>query len=119
MIWTFRKKYLASIVAVIISINYRASAQNIGINTSGSAADASAGLDINFNNKGVLIPRVTLQSTTDATTITSPSTSLLVYSSAGVVSDGYYYNSGTSWLTDMDKVYYTILIRQRIAGMIT
>lgn len=70
-------------------------AQNIAINTSGNPANSSAGLDIEFTDKGVLIPRVALQSLTDNTTIASPATSLLVYSSGGVIADGYYYNSGT------------------------
>jgi uncharacterized protein (TIGR02145 family) len=45
-----------------------------------------------------LIPNVTLTGTTDATTIASPATSLLVYNTATVsdVIPGYYYNSGTS-----------------------
>ncbi len=71
------------------------SAQNIGINSTGNAPNASAMLDIDASNKGLLVPRVALQSSTDAATIASPATSLLVYSMGGVLSDGYYYNSGT------------------------
>ena len=72
---------------------------NIGMGT--ATPDASATLDVSSTKKGLLIPRVTLQSTTDAATIASPATSLLVYNttSAGsgstAVSPGYYYNSGT------------------------
>ncbi len=72
--------------------------QNIGINTSGSNPDASAMLDIDAANKGLLIPRIALTGTSDATTIPTPANSLLVYntSSTGGVTPGFYYNSGTS-----------------------
>jgi len=68
--------------------------QNLGVNATGSTPNTSAGLDIDFANKGVLIPRVALSSLSDGVTIASPATSLLVYSKGGAVSDGYYYNSG-------------------------
>ncbi|WP_435354375.1 hypothetical protein [Emticicia sp. SJ17W-69] len=63
----------------------------------------SAMLDVASKNKGVLIPRVSLTSTSDITTIVSPATSLLVYNTATVgippnnVSPGYYYWTGTKW----------------------
>lgn len=72
-------------------------AQGISINTSGSAADPSAILDVNSANLGILIPRVALTDTNDAITITSPASSMLVFNTnntANLVS-GYYYNEGT------------------------
>ncbi len=78
--------------------------QNIGINSTGAAADASAALDVTSANKGVLLPRVALTGTGDVTTVSSPATSLLVYNTASVsdVTPGYYYYNGTVWvkLTD-------------------
>ena len=76
-------------------------AQNIGISTTGATPNVSALLDIDAapgNNKGLLIPRVTLVSSTDAVTIATPATSLLVYhlGSVGLPAIGYYYNSGTT-----------------------
>lgn len=73
-------------------------AQNVGINTSGAAPDASAMLDITSTSKGLLIPRVSLTSLTDASTIASPAVSLLVYNSNASLTGGvgYYFNSGTS-----------------------
>lgn len=68
--------------------------QNFGISATGTTPNSSAGLDIDFTNKGVLIPRVALTSLTDAITVPTPATSLLVYSKGGAVTDGYYYNSG-------------------------
>ncbi|MFN8243857.1 MAG: hypothetical protein U0X40_07350, partial [Ferruginibacter sp.] len=69
--------------------------QGLGINSSGTSPNSSAALDVDFSNKGILITRVALTSLTDAVTIVSPATSLLVYSSGGSIADGYYYNSGT------------------------
>lgn len=84
-----------------VAVISRSSAQNVAINTDGSTPDISAMLDIVNSSKGLLIPRVSLISTTDAATITSPAVSLIVYNTnaaatgeyaAGV---GYYYNAGT------------------------
>jgi len=75
--------------------------QNIAINTTGTAADATAMLDVASTKKGLLIPRVSLTSTTDATTIPSPTTSLLVYNSnAGMTNGavGYWYWDGAKWV---------------------
>ncbi|NMD00937.1 MAG: hypothetical protein GYA62_14630, partial [Bacteroidales bacterium] len=72
----------------------------IAINTTGNAPDASAALDVNWSGKGLLIPRISLTSNTDGTTISSPATSLLVYntnaSMTGGQGVGYYYNAGTT-----------------------
>ncbi|MCX7728296.1 MAG: hypothetical protein N2203_02385 [Bacteroidia bacterium] len=71
--------------------------QNVGINPTGTPPNPSAGLDVDFTNKGLLIPRVALTSATDAATIPSPATSLLVYNTGtgGLAPAGYYYNAGT------------------------
>ena len=59
--------------------------------------DASSVLDITSTNRGLLIPRVALMGVTDAATIPSPATSLLVYNtSAAIAGPGFYFNSGTS-----------------------
>ncbi len=72
-------------------------AQNVGINSSAASPDASAMLDIVSTSKGLLIPRVSLTSLTDASTIVTPATSLLVYNTNAAITSGvgYYYNSGT------------------------
>ncbi len=68
----------------------------VGIGT--TTPDASALLEVQSSSKGLLIPRVTLQSTTDVTTITSPATGLLVYNTTAHndVLTGFYYWEG-SW----------------------
>lgn len=75
--------------------------QNVGINSTGALPNSSAILDVSSQNKGVLIPQVTLTSSTDAITITSPAKSLLVFNTSnsiinGLKGTGFYYNNGTS-----------------------
>jgi hypothetical protein len=90
------KRNLIAIVFIMIS-TWSGQAQT-GIGT--STPDASAKLEVAATNKGFLPPRVTLTSATDAATITSPATGLLVYNvgSAGLQA-GYYYWNGSSWAT--------------------
>jgi hypothetical protein len=94
---------LGSIVFLTCLFSIQSYSQNVGINTTGTAPDASAGLDVAFTDKGVLIPRVALTATNSASPITSPTTSLLVYNSATAgtspnnVYPGYYFWDGTIW----------------------
>jgi hypothetical protein len=72
---------------------------NIGIGT--STPEASAKLHVSANNKGVMIPHVSLINSADAMTIASPATSLLVFNTNAALNTpdgsgtGYYYNNGT------------------------
>ena len=74
--------------------------QGFGTNT----PDASAVVDMTATNKGVLIPRVALTGTTDAITISSPATNLLVFNitTAGAgatsVTPGFYYWNSAVWI---------------------
>ena len=69
-----------------------------GIGT--TTPNASAKLDVYSTNKGFLPPRVTLTSTTDATTIASPAEGLLVYNLGSVgLQAGYYYWNAANWAT--------------------
>lgn len=78
--------------------------QNIGINGTGAAPAVSAGLDVSFTNKGLLVPRVALTATNAAGPVAAPATSLLVYNTATAgagataVSPGYYYWDGSAWV---------------------
>jgi len=76
-------------------------AQNLGIGLDTFDPDASAGVEMRFTNKGLLIPRVPLTSTTSTSPIITPiAISLLVYNTAttGDVTPGYYYWTGTKWM---------------------
>ena len=95
-------KKLVIILIVLISLlmGNILKAQNVGIGASTFTPDASAGLEIRYTNKGLLIPRVALTSTTDVTTIPSPANSLLVYNTGtgGLSPAGYYYWDGSQWM---------------------
>ncbi len=86
---------------VLASFSTIAFAQNVGINTTGATPDASAALDIDYPDKGLLIPRVSLTSTTYVVTIPAPATSLLVYNTNAAMTGGalgYWYWDGAAWV---------------------
>ncbi len=100
-------KNLEIILIVLISLlmgNILKAQNNVGIGSSSFTPDPSAGLEIQFTDKGLLIPRVALTSTSSASPITSPATSLLVYNTATAgtapnnVTPGYYYWTGSKWM---------------------
>lgn len=88
-----------SFILVIAILPGLVAAQSVAINTDGSSANASAMLDIKHANKGLLIPRVSLVSETDVTTIPSPLLSLLVFNNNASLPDGqgFYFWNGTKW----------------------
>jgi len=90
-------------IAFVLSAT--AFAQNVAINSTGAAAVTSAALDVDMANKGILIPRVALTTTTAFAPVTgTATTSLLVYNTASAgtfptnVTPGYYYWNGTVWV---------------------
>ncbi len=86
--------------------------QNAGISPTGAVApNAAAGLDVNFTNKGMLIPRLALTSTTDATPLAAHVAGMLVYNTAtsGDVKPGLYFDNGSKWFS-------TILQDGTVAG---
>ncbi len=86
---------------VLISFSAFSFAQNVGINTTGATPNASAALDIDYPDKGLLIPRVALTSTTDVITVPAPVTSLLVYNTNAAMTGGalgYWYWDGAAWI---------------------
>lgn len=96
-------KQLTLLVSTLLSAQLFA--QNVGINATGAAPNASAALDVDMANKGILIPRVALTSTATYAPVTgAATTSLMVYNTAtaGVfptnVTPGYYYWNGTAWV---------------------
>lgn len=79
---------------------------NVGVGT--TTPDASSIMHLNANNKGILIPKVSLSATNNAAPVTSPATGLLVFNtvSAGTfpnnVTVGFYYWDGTRWRSITD-----------------
>lgn len=90
-----KKMIKKALVLVFLFIGELAYNQ-VGIGTTNP--HASSMLEINSANKGILIPRIALNSSTDATTIPSPATGLLIYNNQTVsdVTPGFYYWEG-SW----------------------
>ncbi|MEZ4917195.1 MAG: shufflon system plasmid conjugative transfer pilus tip adhesin PilV [Chitinophagales bacterium] len=94
------------LIIVVLTISFGLYAQNVGIGT--ASPDASAKLDIVSTNGGILIPRVNLISATDATTISSPATGLMVWNMGATFGTaGFYFNKGTSgspsWVLVLDS----------------
>lgn len=91
-----------SFLTIILFLFSWAVQAQVGIGTENP--DASAMLQIEASDKGVLITRVALSSTTDNSTVTSPASGLLVYNTAtaGIgdtaVSPGFYFFNGSVWV---------------------
>lgn len=90
------------ILIVFLFVVVQASYGQVGIGT--TTPNASAMLEIDNANKGVLIPRVSLTNVTNTTTpINTPATSLIVYNTNAAVTGGsgigFYYFNGTQWVS--------------------
>jgi hypothetical protein len=98
-------KKLTFLIALLLIYSGAAFSQ-IGFNNDGSQPDPSAGVDINFPDKGLLIPRVLLESTTSPNPVTAPALGLLVLNMAttGDVTPGFYFWAGSGWMR-MGTVY--------------
>ncbi len=84
------KKFFILLLLAILGCSAGFS-QNIGINATGTAPDASAMLDVQSTTKGLLAPKMTLL---QRNAISNPATGLLIYQTDGTA--GFYYNSGTT-----------------------
>lgn len=77
--------------------NENLNAQNIAINTTGTAANISSMLDISSgagSNRGLLIPRVTAAQKTAMNPLPAAAQGLVVYQTDGI--EGFYYNTSTT-----------------------
>lgn len=88
-----RLNYLLTAIVLIAVTPFIAAAQSLSINTDGSAASASAMLDVKSTTKGLLVPRM---SRTERDAIAAPATGLLIFQNAPD-SLGYYYYNGNAW----------------------
>jgi hypothetical protein len=110
MFYTLSKRVMLLISSCVVAV-FNSNAQNVGINPTGSSPNASAGLDVDFTNKGVLVPRVALTARNSNAPIgVGIATSLLVYNTATAgtypnnVTPGYYYWDGAQWQRLMNGV---------------
>ena len=99
---TYAAPVLVSTLALLSSPLLRA--QNVSIAPIPTPPAGDAGLDVNFTNRGLLIPRVSLSNTGNYGLVGGgPTTSMLVYNTngsitgTGAMGTGYYYWNGTRW----------------------
>jgi len=92
-----KKNILIAVIFLLCFQRNILAQQNIGIGT--VTPNASALLEVQSSNKGLLIPRVTLTSEIDVVTIPTPPTSLLVYNLNALLPEGvgFYYWNGSKW----------------------
>ncbi len=91
------------IFACLITLPFFTNAQNIGINTTGAIPNASSILDVSSSNKGLLIPRVSLNDLNNANPITGAIESLLVYNTNSTTGKGFYFWNTTKWINLTDN----------------
>ncbi|HLN72870.1 MAG TPA: hypothetical protein VK205_06225 [Prolixibacteraceae bacterium] len=75
-------------------------AQGVAVNPTNEPANASAGLDINFSDKGFLISRVALTAVSNSAPLSAHVAGMIVYNTVTTadVTEGLYYNDGTKWV---------------------
>lgn len=90
-------KKFAFLIITVTTIG-KLQSQNVAINGTGAAPNTSAMLDVAANNKGVSFPNVSLTSNTDAVTVPTPMTGLMVYNTNAAMpcGAGLYYNNNTA-----------------------
>ncbi|HXU26744.1 MAG TPA: hypothetical protein VN698_05885 [Bacteroidia bacterium] len=92
------KKIVLSLTLLFASITTLKAQVKIGDNP--NTINSNSMLEIESTNKGFLPPRVTITSLTSASPLSGTVTAgMLVYSSGGSVTDGYYFWNGTKWLS--------------------
>ena len=83
-------------ICLIACVSSTLIAQGVKISPTPGTPDPSAILETQDSTRGVLMPRVNLQSSTDAATIANPATSLMVFNTGTTLAPaGFYYNAGT------------------------
>ena len=87
-------KILIPIVAAIFLAGIQLNAQNVAINSTGTAANTASVLDISSTSAGLLIPRVTAAQKTGLNPLPEAAQGLTVYQTDGT--EGYYYNTSTT-----------------------
>jgi len=94
-----------TLLVLLFALTLSGYSQGVAISNTSAPANSSAGLDVNFTNKGLLIPRVDLVSTTSFSPLTAHVAGMVVYNTATAndVKPGLYFNNGTAWVRTVLK----------------
>ena len=98
------KKLLILVTFMVISI--AGFTQSVGFSATGpSVPNPASGLDLNFIDKGLLFPRVALESSASFAPLTAHVAGMLVYNTSSIsdVTPGLYYSNGTNWIPFFTK----------------
>src|SRR5690606_2129916 len=91
------------LLALVITASSQVSAQ-VKVGDNPQTVNADAALEIESTDKGLILPRIALTSTTSAVPMTAHVEGMTVYNTATAgtgetaVVPGYYYNDGTKWV---------------------
>lgn len=84
---------------ILFFYTFSTHAQNVGINT--ASPDASSLLDLSATDRGLLVPRVSINNANLSAPVSAPATSLLVYNTNAAIiggsGSGFYYWTGSAW----------------------
>ncbi len=80
-------RFFILVVFVAVQLNLLSQTTGVGINATGSAPDPSAGLDVNYTNKGFLQPRLT---TAQRNGIANPASGLSIYNTSTNCLEAYF-----------------------------
>ena len=98
--------FILAVLVFLICNSGIVSGQNVGISPTGiTPPNAAAGLDVNYADKGLLIPRITLVSTTSPSPLATHIAGMIIYNTAtaGDVNPGLYFDNGTKWIAIVPK----------------
>ena len=84
-------------ISILFLLNFNSYGQGVSISADGSEANNSSMLDIISSDKGILIPRVTLDDASTASPVSSPATGLMIYNENGTEPIGFYHWDGSVW----------------------
>ena len=90
------KRFFTCIFFFAIQLAMLAQTTGVGINATGSAPDPSAGLDVNYTNKGFLQPRLT---TAQRNAIANPASGLSIYNTSTNCLEAYFPQFGWKKIT--------------------
>jgi hypothetical protein len=94
------KRLILPTVIFFLSFANSSTFAQIKIGNNPNTINSNSILELESTNKGLLIPRVVLNSLSSVSPLTGTvPAGMLIYSSGGAVLDGFYFWNGTSWLS--------------------